>query len=77
MEENKKFEIIITKKIVLSYDNLGYRSSFKPTYNFKFDKDQMEKYLKTYKYYDTKNRKIDVFKAYNLLANLRQGLVYY
>ena len=37
----------------------------------------MEKYLKTYKYYDTKNRKIDVFKAYDLLANLCQGLVYY
>ena len=77
VEENKKFETIITKKFVLSYDNLGYRSTFKPTYNFKFDEDQMEKYLKRYKYYDTKNRKIDVLKAYDLLANLRQGLVYY
>ena len=57
MEENKKFETIITKRFVLSYDNLGYRSSFKPTYNFKFDEGQMEKYLKTYKYYDTKKQK--------------------
>ena len=76
MEENKKFETIITKKFVLSYDNLAYRSNFKPTYNFKFDEKQMEKYLKTYKYYDTKTRKIELFKSYDLLANLRQGLVY-
>ena len=41
-----------------------------------FDEKQMEKYLKTYKCYDTKNKKVDIFKVYNLLANLYAGLVY-
>ena len=73
MEENKKFETIVSKTFTLSYDNTGYRNNFNPSYKFKFEEKQMEKYLKLYKYYDTKNRKIDYFKVYDLL---RQGLVY-
>ena len=76
MEENKKFETIVSKTFTLSCDNTGYRNNFNPSYKLKFEEKQMEKYLKLYKYYDTKNRKIDYFKVYNLLANLRQGLVY-
>ena len=74
--EEKRIETIISKNIVLSYTNLGYVKSSNAYFNFKFDEKQMEKHLKLYTYYDTKNKKTNFFKVYDLLSNLRSGLVY-
>ena len=62
--------------MVLSYTNLGYVKSSQAYFNFKFDEKQMEKHLKLYTYYDTKNKKTDSFKVCDLLSNLCKGLVY-
>ena len=31
MEENKKFETVVSKRVVLSYDNTGYKKSYRPS----------------------------------------------
>ena len=70
MAKSKKF------KISLCYNKDFYIKSFKPEYNFKFDEKEMENLLTSYKYYNIKNKKIEYFKAYDLLKYLRYGLIY-
>ena len=36
----------------------------------------MENFLTSYKYYNIKNKKIEHFKAYDLLKHLRYGFIY-
>ena len=53
MAKSKKFKTIISKIFPLSYNKEFYIKSFKPEYNFKFDKKEMENFLTSYKYYNT------------------------
>ena len=53
MAKSKKFKTIVSKKFSLSYNKDFYIKSFKPEYNFKFDEKEMEKFLTSYKYYNT------------------------
>ena len=76
MVKSKKFKTIVSKNFSLSYNKDFYIKSFKPEYNFKFDEKEMEKFLTSYKYYNIKNKKIEYFKAYDLLKHLRYGLIY-
>ena len=77
MEQTRKFQTIVFNKINLSYftDNNLSRYTIR-TFNYKFNKSQMEKYLKEYNYYNTNKRKIEKFRVYDLLANLRAGLMF-
>ena len=68
MAKSKKFKTIVSKKFSLSYNKDFHIKSFKPEYNFKFDEKEMENFLKSYKYYNIKNKKIEYFKAYDLLT---------
>ena len=74
MAKSKKFKTIVSKNFSLSYNKDFYIKSFKPEYNFKFDKKEMENFLTSYKYYNIKNKKIEYFRAYDLLKHLRYGL---
>ena len=74
MVKNKQFETIITKNFMLAFGEDWLISSFNPKYYFKFDEKEMSNFLKTYKYYNIKNKKIEYFEAYNLLNHLRYGL---
>ena len=76
MAKSKKFKTIVSKNFPLSYNKDFYIKSFKPEYNFKFDKKEMKIFLTSYKYYNIKNKKIEYFKAYDLLKYLRYGLIY-
>ena len=76
MAKSKKFKTIVSKKFSLSCNKDFYIKSFKPEYNFKFDEKEMENFLTSYKYYNIKNKKIEYFKAYDLLKHLRYGLIY-
>ena len=76
MAKSKKFKTIVSKIFSLSYNKDFYIKSFKPEYNFKFDEKEMENFLTSYKYYNIKNKKIEYFKAYDLLKHLRYGLIY-
>ena len=76
MVKSKKFKTIVSKNFSLSYNKDFYIKSFKPEYNFKFDEKEMENFLTSYKYYNIKNKKIEYFKAYDLLKHLRYGLIY-
>ena len=76
MAKSKKFKTIVSKIFSLSYNKDFYIKSFKPEYNFKFDEKVMENFLTSYKYYNIKNKKIEYFKAYDLLKHLRYGLIY-
>ena len=76
MVKSKKFKTIVSKNFSLSYNKDFYVKIFKPEYNFKFDEKEMENFLTSYKYYNIKNKKIEYFKAYDLLKHLRYGLIY-
>ena len=76
MVKSKMFKTIVSKIFSLSYNNDFYIKSFKPEYNFKFDEKEMENFLTSYKYYNIKNKKVEYFKAYDLLKHLRYGIIY-
>ena len=76
MSKSKKFKTIVSKNFSLSYNKDFYIKSFKTEYNFKFEEKEMENFLTSYKYYNIKNKKIEYFKAYDLLKHLRYGLTY-
>ena len=61
MAKSKKFKAIVSKNFSLFYNKDFYIKSFKPEYNFKFDKKEMENFLTSYKYYNIKNTAMDLF----------------
>ena len=76
MAKSKTFKTTVSKNFSLSYNKDFYIKSFKREYNFKFDEKEIENFLTSYKYYNIKNKKIEYFKAYDLLKHLHYGLIY-
>ena len=76
MEKDNKFDTIFAKnfKIVLREDYLV--DSFTPTYYFEIEEKEIKDFLKTYKYYDVENEKVENFNAYNPLTHLTYGVDY-
>ena len=73
MVKNNKFDTTMAKNFFLSFGEDYLISSFKPTYYFKLEEKEMKDFLKTYKYYNIKNQKIENFAAYILFTHLVYG----
>ena len=76
-EKDENFEVtLIDKTTKIDYNSnttLYARDQF-PQWSYNFVESDMKKYLKKYKYISSNTNKIEIFKVYDFLTHMRNGI---